>query len=332
MPGLGAIMGNGHSGVHAYATDGNGNRLGHSYSMNRAILASPQAPPSTSFGSSTATTIARLSSSIDRTLSTLDALATSVGAMAAAESAGGPGAQAGVTAPSRATFSGQGKGLEKVAETAHTAGAGSSGSTSTTSTTSTTGTSGAGAASSPAPAATSPETTGLMAGTDQTVVDFGTMTINGVTNYLGSVQAPYMTSREAAEYVVGAINANDRNSATASLNDEGAIVLNSKDGSDIEIALGGATTDDAAQLVDIGFASGSFGSTVTASSSISSPLFAESFEATFRALTEAPSPTATTSSTTSGTSGAGETGGITTDGGTFMTGRPTPKGWLRKGA
>lgn len=107
------------------------------------------------------------------------------------------------------------------------------------------------------------------------LADFGSITINGVTTVLGSVQASYMTGREAAIFVASAINANSSNTVLASVNDEGKLELRSKNGSNIRIeAVGGSTTGDSRHLISIGLSTGTFGNTVTAETAIGGPKFA----------------------------------------------------------
>lgn len=123
-----------------------------------------------------------------------------------------------------------------------------------------------------------------LAGTAQTVADFGQITINGHTTYLGSVQAPYMTTAQAAEYVAGAINADPNSTVTASVNDQGQLQLTSKTGGAISIdRVGVSTTGDLSQLVDIGLQAGTYGSSVTAGAP-TSPYFADTFDQVYQAI------------------------------------------------
>ncbi len=117
------------------------------------------------------------------------------------------------------------------------------------------------------------------AGTNATVADFGSITINDVTTVLGSVQAPYMTTQEASNFVATAINADQRSTVKASVDQGGFLQLTSKDGhSAINItAVGGSTTGEAAQETAIGFKVGSYGSSVAASAKVDGPNFAENF-------------------------------------------------------
>jgi hypothetical protein len=135
------------------------------------------------------------------------------------------------------------------------------------------------------------------AGTDATVADFGSITINGVTTVLGSVQAPYMTASDASSYVAAAINANEANTVTASVNDKGLLELTSKTGSDIQIsAAGGSTTGLTYQQTATGFQVGNYGSNATATQKIDGPYFAENFAKTYadasgQGGSSSPSPT-----------------------------------------
>lgn len=123
-----------------------------------------------------------------------------------------------------------------------------------------------------------------VAGTAQTVADFGQVTINGHTTYLGSVQAPYMTTDQASQYVAGAINADQNSTVTASVNGQGQLQLTSKTGGAISIDRVGITsTGDTSQLVDTGLQAGTYGSSVTAGSP-TSPYFADTFDAVYSAI------------------------------------------------
>ncbi len=317
MPALGAIVSQGHAGVDAHVADSRQNKASKSQSMDASALKS--APPATvSMSSAIAKSVATLSTSIDKTLSSLETLSTSVASLASGSSGKSQSAQA--RHPSMGVFKGQGNGLAKFASPSGTAmpATGSAGGSGVTGSAST------------SPAGSAEPTSGLM--TDLAVVDFGTLKINGVSNYLGSVQAPYMSSTEAAQYVVGAINSNEKNTVTASLNDQDAIVLTSKDGSAINIEMGGSTTGDLSQLIDTGLASGSYDGTVTASKPITSPLFAENFEATFQSLSAPPSSSTTTQSGTTSTGGSTATAEPATTEPATATSRPTPRGWLKKDA
>ncbi|MBM3273745.1 MAG: hypothetical protein FJZ00_01225 [Candidatus Sericytochromatia bacterium] len=151
--------------------------------------------------------------------------------------------------------------------------------------------------------------TGL-AGTEETVADFGVMTINGVKNYIGAVQAPYMTSGDAADYVAGVINSNDQNSVTASV-DQGKLVLKSKDGTS-GIFVGDTsmtTTHFGARKIDLGIVDGSYGSSVTGSKAITSDLFADGFANSYSSTagpTVAPAGTSGGSAPSSGSTTASE--------------------------
>jgi hypothetical protein len=118
-----------------------------------------------------------------------------------------------------------------------------------------------------------------IAGTDAGVVDFGAITINGVTTYLGAVQGPYVSTRDAADYVVAAINVNAKNGVQASLDDQGRLVLTSESGAPITIDRAGiSTTGDPEQLVNLGLEAGTYGTTMTADRAIASGLFEDVFQ------------------------------------------------------
>jgi hypothetical protein len=122
-----------------------------------------------------------------------------------------------------------------------------------------------------------------LAGTIQTEADFGSITINGVETYLGSVQAHYMTQAQASEFVAGAINANSQNTVTASVDSNGLLQLASKDGSNISIdRVGVSTTGDTSQLVNLGLQQGTYGTSVTTAPA--SPYFADTFDQVFQAV------------------------------------------------
>jgi len=123
-----------------------------------------------------------------------------------------------------------------------------------------------------------------MAGTAQTEADFGIITINGVTTYLGSVQAPYMTTGQASEYIAGAINTNSQNTVKASVDQSGVLTLSSKDGSSpITInRVGVSTTGDPNQLVNLGLQAGTYGSSIQTAPS--SHYFADTFDQIYQAV------------------------------------------------
>ncbi len=107
------------------------------------------------------------------------------------------------------------------------------------------------------------------------IVDFGSLRIEGVTTVLGAVDSRYMTEEDASRYVAAALNANEKNKVTASVTDDGRLQLRSKDGSAFTIeAIGALTSDQHAQAIDVGLATGTYSESATAAFKVSGPTFA----------------------------------------------------------
>lgn len=111
------------------------------------------------------------------------------------------------------------------------------------------------------------------AGTDATVADFGRMTVNGASIYLGQLQAPYVTRLQAAQYVAAVINTQGTSPVTASVDEEtGLLKLASRTGSPITISkVGDFTFQNPENRIDVGFRTGMFGTTVEADVPIDGP-------------------------------------------------------------
>lgn len=118
--------------------------------------------------------------------------------------------------------------------------------------------------------------TGARVGTDDTVADFGTLTVGGKQIHLGAVQAPYITRMEAAQYVAAVINTQREVPLSAAVDaDTGLISLTSRDGTQVRIdAVGGFGFKEPENQIEIGFRPGVFSGTVEADIPIDGPYFA----------------------------------------------------------